>query len=153
MKTLITLIATGGYVGYIPFAPGTFGSLEGLLFGWLVFAPIAQRSPSLAIALFIVLFLAGCWIAGRAERIFARHDSSRIVIDEILGMAAATFLLPIRWPWMLGAFGLFRLLDIMKPFPASLIDRELHGRVGVMLDDLAAAIYANLILQAALRLL
>jgi phosphatidylglycerophosphatase A len=138
MKTLISLIATGGYVGYIPLAPGTFGSVEGLLLGWLVLAPIAQRSPL---------------IAGRAERIFARHDSSRIVIDEILGMAAAMFLLPARWPWMLGAFGLFRLFDIMKPYPASLIDRELHGGVGVMLDDLAAAIYANLILQAAWRLL
>jgi phosphatidylglycerophosphatase A len=153
MKTLISLIATGGYVGYIPLAPGTFGSVEGLLLGWLVLAPIAQRSPLIAVALFVVLFVAGCWIAGRAERIFARHDSSRIVIDEILGMAAAMFLLPARWPWMLGAFGLFRLFDIMKPYPASLIDRELHGGVGVMLDDLAAAIYANLILQAAWRLL
>jgi phosphatidylglycerophosphatase A len=153
MKTLISLIATGGCAGYIPLAPGTFGALEGLLLGWLVFAPIAQRSPLMAIALFVLLFVAGCWIAGRAERIFAQHDSSRIVIDEILGMAAAMFLLPARWPWMLGAFGLFRLFDIMKPYPASLIDRELSGGAGVMLDDLAAAIYANLILQTAWRLL
>jgi phosphatidylglycerophosphatase A len=153
MKTLISLIATGGYVGYIPLAPGTFGSLEGLLLGWFVFAPIAQRSPLIAIALFVGLFVAGCWVAGQAERIFAQHDSSRIVIDEILAMAAAMFLLPARWPWMLAAFGLFRLFDIMKPYPASLIDRELRGGVGVMLDDLAAAIYANLILQAAWRLL
>ncbi|HEX4209802.1 MAG TPA: phosphatidylglycerophosphatase A [Candidatus Binataceae bacterium] len=153
METLISLAATGGYIGYIPLAPGTFGSLEGLLLGWLVFAPIMHRSPATAVALFALLFAGACWIAGRAERIFAQHDSSRIVIDEILGMAAATFLLPARWPWMLAAFGLFRLFDILKPYPASLIDRQLRGGIGVMLDDLAAAIYANLILQAALRLL
>ena len=71
----------------------------------------------------------------------------------VMGMAAAMFLLPLRWPWMLAAFGLFRLFDILKPYPASLIDRQVGGGVGVMLDDMAAAIYANLILQAAWRLL
>jgi phosphatidylglycerophosphatase A len=153
MGTLISLTATGGYIGYIPFAPGTFGSLEGLLLGWLVFAPITHRSPLIAVTLFALVFAAACWIAGRAERIFAQEDSSRIVIDEVVGMAAAMFMLPVRWPWMLAAFGLFRLFDILKPYPASLIDRRLHGGIGVMLDDLAAAIYANLILQAAWRLL
>ncbi|HUN57228.1 MAG TPA: phosphatidylglycerophosphatase A [Candidatus Binataceae bacterium] len=153
METLISLAATGGYAGYIPIAPGTFGSLEGLFLGWFVFAPIAHRSPLIAIALFAVMFVAGCWIAGRAERIFAQHDSSRIVIDEIVAMVAAMFLLPVRWPWMVAAFGLFRLFDILKPFPASLIDRQLRGGAGVMLDDLAAAIYANLILQVARLLL
>jgi len=153
METLITFAATGGFIGYVPFAPGTFGSIEGLLLGWFVFAPIAQRSPITAIAVFALLFIGSCWIAGRAEKIFAQHDSSRIVIDEILGMIAAMFLVPARWPWMLAAFGLFRLLDILKPFPASLIDRQLRGGIGVMLDDFAAAIYANLILQAARRLL
>jgi phosphatidylglycerophosphatase A len=153
METLITSIATGGYVGYLPLAPGTFGSLEGLVLGWFVFAPIARRSPIVATALFAVLFVGGCWIAGWAERIFARRDSSRIVIDEILGMTAAMFMLPAQWPWVVAAFGLFRLFDILKPYPASLIDRQLRGGTGVMLDDLVAAIYANLILQAAWRLL
>jgi phosphatidylglycerophosphatase A len=152
MDTLIRLTATGGYIGYMPAAPGTFGSIEGLVLGWLVFGPIAQRSPIAAIALFVLLFAGGCWIAGRAERILVQHDSSRIVIDEILGMVAAMFMLPTRWPWMLAAFGLFRLFDILKPYPASLIDRQVHGGVGVMLDDLAAGIYANLILQVAWRL-
>ena len=93
-------------------------------------------SPIAAIARFVLLFAGGCWIAGRAERILVQHDSSRIVIDEILGMVAAMFMLPTRWPWMLAAFGLFRLFDILKPYPASLIDRQVHGGVGVMLDDL-----------------
>jgi phosphatidylglycerophosphatase A len=153
METLIRFAATGGYIGYIPAAPGTFGSIEGLVLGWLVFSPITQRSTVAAIALFALLFAGGCWIAGRAERILVQHDSSRIVIDEILGMVAATFLLPARWPWMLAAFGLFRLFDILKPYPASRIDRQVRGGIGVMLDDLAAAIYANLILQVAWRLL
>lgn len=152
METLIRCAATGGYIGYIPAAPGTFGSIEGLVLGWLVFGPITQRSPAVAIVLFGLLFAGGCWVAGRAERILVQHDSSHIVIDEILGMVAAMFLLPTRWPWMLAAFGLFRLFDILKPYPASLIDRHLGGGVGVMLDDMAAAIYANLILQVAWRL-
>jgi phosphatidylglycerophosphatase A len=153
MAALIRFFASGGYVGYIPVAPGTFGSIEGILLGWLVLGPIAGRSVLLALGLFVLMFAVSCWIADRAERVFVQHDSSRIVIDEILGMAAAMFLIPMRWPWMLAAFALFRLFDIAKPWPASLIDQRMRGGKGVMLDDLAAGIYANLILQAGHRLL
>jgi phosphatidylglycerophosphatase A len=153
MAALIRFFASGGYAGYIPVAPGTFGSIEGLLLGWLLLGPVTRRSVPLALALFMLMFVAGCWIADRAERVFVQHDSSRIVIDEILGMAAAMFLIPMRWPWMLAAFALFRLFDIAKPWPASLIDQRMRGGKGVMLDDLAAGIYANLILQAGHRLL
>jgi phosphatidylglycerophosphatase A len=153
MTALIRLLASGGYAGYLPAAPGTFGSIEGLLFGWVLFGLIAQRSLLAAVALFALTFAASCWIAGRAEKAFAQHDSSRIVVDEILGMAAAMFLIPMRWPWITAAFALFRLFDIAKPFPASLIDRRMRGGKGVMLDDLVAGIYANLILQAARGLL
>ena len=153
MAALIRFLASGGYIGYIPVASGTFGSLEGLLLGWVLSALIAQRSAFAAIILFALLFAASCWIADRAEQAFAEHDSSRIVIDEILGMAAAMFLIPMRWPWVAAAFGLFRFFDIVKPWPAGLIDRRIRGGKGVMLDDLAAGIYANLTLQAVLRLL
>lgn len=153
MAVMIRFLASGGYVGYIPVASGTFGSIEGLLLGWFLFDLIAQYSLLAAIILFALLFTSGCWIADRAEQAFAEHDSSRIVIDEILGMAAAMFLIPMRWPWIAAAFGLFRLFDIVKPWPASLIDRRMRGGKGVMLDDLAAGIYANLTLQAVCRLL
>ena len=153
MAALIRFLASGGYIGYIPVASGTFGSIEGVALGWALFNLIAQRSLLAAIILFVLIFAAGCWIADRAEHAFAEHDSSRIVIDEILGMAAAMFLIPMRWPWIAAAFGLFRLFDIVKPWPASLIDRRMLGGKGVMLDDLAAGIYANLTLQAVCRLL
>jgi len=153
MRGFIVFGATGAYVGYAPVAPGTFGALLGLLLGWLAFDPLTHRSLAAAVVIFALLFAAACWIAGRAERIFAQHDSSRIVIDEILGMVAAIFLIPAGWLWMIAAFALFRLFDIWKPFPASWIDRRMRGGVAVMLDDLAAAIYANLILQAARRVI
>jgi phosphatidylglycerophosphatase A len=152
ISNLARFIATGAYLGYMPVAPGTFGSLEGLFLGWFLFGLIWQRSMVASIALFVLLFAVGCWAATRAERIFAQHDSSRIVIDEILGMALAIFLLPMNWPWMLAAFGLFRLFDILKPYPASLIDRRMRDGKGIMLDDLAAGIYANLVLQAVRQL-
>lgn len=147
MFALIRFLASGSYAGYIPIAPGTFGSIEGLFLGWFLFDCIARYSLIAAIALFAVMFAGGCWIADHAERVFAKHDSSRIVIDEIFGMAAAMFLIPMSWPWVLAAFGLFRLFDIAKPWPAGLIDRRMRGGKGVMLDDLAAGIYANLILE------
>jgi phosphatidylglycerophosphatase A len=153
MAAFIRFLASGGYIGYIPFASGTFGSIEGVLLGWFLFGFVTQRSLFAAGILFALLFGAACWIADRAEQAFAEHDSSRIVIDEILGMAAAMFLIPMRWPWIAAAFGLFRLFDIVKPWPASLIDRRMRGGKGVMLDDLAAGIYANLTLQAVFRLL
>ncbi|MGA2409909.1 MAG: phosphatidylglycerophosphatase A [Candidatus Binataceae bacterium] len=153
MRMLIIFCATGAFTGYAPVAPGTFGSIVGLLVGLLLFAPLARQSPAAAVIIFLLLFIAACWIAGRAERIFAQHDSSRIVIDEILGMLAAMFLIPAGWLWASAAFGLFRLFDIWKPFPASWIDRRIRGGTGVMLDDFAAAIYANLILQAARRII
>jgi len=153
MAAFIRFLASGGCIGYIPIASGTFGSIEGLLLGWFLFGLIAQRSIAAAVILFALLFAASCWIADRAEQAFAEHDSSRIVIDEILGMAAAMFLIPMRWPWIAAAFVLFRLFDIVKPWPAGLIDRGMRGGTGVMLDDLAAGIYANLALQAVFRLL
>ena len=92
-----------------------------------------------------------CWISGRAEVIFNEPDSSKIVIDEVFGMAATMFLNPIGWPQLLAGFVLFRLFDIIKPFPANLIDRRMRGGAGVMLDDLAAAVYANSILRLAIH--
>ena len=152
MRQVVIFFATGAWSGYAPVAPGTAGSVVGLIVGCLVFAPIWRRSPAAFLMVFLIVFVTSCWIAGSAEKIFGEHDSSRIVIDEVLGMVATMFLNPTGWISLAAGFALFRIFDIIKPFPASYLDRRLHGGAGVMLDDIAAGIYANLVLQAARRL-
>lgn len=148
MRKLILFLATGFYSGYAPRAPGTAGSVVGLVMAWGVTVPLARRSPLAALALIAALFAAGCWLAGRAEELLHEHDSSHIVIDEIVGMALTMYLCPTGWIALGTGFALFRLFDILKPEPAGFIDRRLRGGVAVMLDDVTAAIYANLVLHA-----
>ena len=153
MRSLIIFIATGAYSGFSPIAPGTAGSLVGVLVVWVAFGPLWSRSPPLALVVFVAAFAIASWIAGRAEVIFKEPDSSKIVIDEVLGMAATMYGNPLTVAWMLAGFVLFRIFDVMKPFPAGWIDRRVEGGAGVMLDDLASAIYANILLQVARRVL
>jgi phosphatidylglycerophosphatase A len=149
MRKLILFLATGFYSGYAPFAPGTAGSVVGLMLAWGVTVPLERRSPLAALALIAALFAAGCWLSGRAEKLLDQHDSSHIVIDEIVGMALTMYLCPAAsWMAFGAGFALFRLFDVLKPEPAGLIDRRMRGGLAVMLDDVAAAIYANLVLRA-----
>ena len=150
-RALVTFVASGAFVGFVPVVPGTAGSLLGLLLVRLAICSIWQYSPIGFLMLFGVVFIAACRVADRAERIFGEPDSPAIVLDEILGMVATMFGNRIGWPWLIAGFTLFRLFDIIKPWPASRFDR-IRGGVGVMLDDLAAAFYANFTLHA-LRLL
>src|SRR5579864_3301814 len=135
MRQIIIFFATGAWSGYAPVAPGTAGSLVGSILACLV-APIGQKWPAAFLIGFVIIFIAACWIAGEAEKLFGEQDSSRIVIDEVLGMVATMFLIPIGWVSLVAGFALFRIFDIIKPFPASYLDRHLHGGAGVMLDDI-----------------
>ena len=153
MRSLILFFATGFGSGYAPVAPGTAGSVVGMVVVWFVFGPLWMRSPSLCLLIFALAFAIACWISDRAEKIFDNHDDSRIVIDEVLGMAVTMFGNPITFPWLMVGFLLFRIADVIKPWPASLIDRRMRNGAGVMLDDLAAAIYANIVLQVIVRVL
>jgi len=119
----------------------------------LVFGPLWTHSPALCLTVFAVAFAVSCWISDRAEKIFDQHDDSRIVIDEVLGMAATMFGNPLTFGWLMLGFLLFRVADVIKPWPANLIDRRMRNGAGVMLDDLAAAIYANIVLQVIVRVL
>ena len=139
-------IATVGVVGYAPIAPGTCGSVIGLIGWWLL--PASAIVQALAIA---ALFGVGSWGASIAERHFGRTDPGQVIIDEVMGMLITLFLNPVGWLGAIGAFLLFRLFDVVKPYPANRLER-LHGGVGVMADDGMAAIYANLVLRAALAL-
>lgn len=139
---LALALATVFGVGYIPFAPGTFGSAAGLLL-WAVL-PATPLAQGLAI---VIVFIAGSWSGTLAERHFGRMDPGQVVIDEVLGMLITLFLNPVGWIGAIGGFLLFRIADIIKPFPANRFE-HLHGGVGVMADDGMAAVYANLALRA-----
>jgi phosphatidylglycerophosphatase A len=140
------LIATALGVGYVPFAPGTFGSAAGLILWALL--PSTATAQGIAI---LVLFVAGSWSGSVAERHFGRTDPGQVVVDEVMGMLITLFMNPVGWVGALGAFFLFRIADVVKPYPANRLER-LHGGVGVMADDGMAAVYANLALRAALAL-
>jgi phosphatidylglycerophosphatase A len=140
-------LATVFGVGYIPFAPGTFGSAAGLLVWWLL--PSSAAVQALAI---VVLFVVGSWSGGVAEDHFRGTDPSHVVVDEVMGMLMTLFLNPVGGWGVVGGFLLFRVADVVKPFPARRLER-LPGGVGVMADDAMAAVYANLALRAALMLI
>jgi len=148
VRNLILFLATGFYSGYAPYAPGTAGSVVGLLLAWGVTVPLEHRSPLAALALIASLFAAGCWLSEHAEKLLDQHDSSHIVIDEIVGMALTMYLCPAAsWIAFGACLALFRLFDVLKPEPAGFVDRRMRGGIAVMLDDVVAAIYANLVLH------
>src|SRR5215813_2263232 len=144
MRFVALALATSAGGGYIPFAPGTFGSLAGLLPWW-----VTPASTSFQLMLIAASFVVGSWSGSVAERHFASTDPGPVVIDEVLGMLVTLFMNPVGWTGAILGFLLFRLSDIVKPYPANKLE-ELHGGVGVMADDLMAAIYANLALRAIL---
>jgi phosphatidylglycerophosphatase A len=141
MRFVALALATSGGVGYIPFAPGTFGSLAGLLLWWLL-----PGSLPVQLTVIVAIFILGSWSGSVAERHFATTDPGPVVIDEVLGMLVTLFLNPVGWIGAILGFLLFRASDIIKPYPANKLE-QLHGGVGVMADDLMAAIYANLALR------
>jgi phosphatidylglycerophosphatase A len=141
------LIATALGVGYVPFAPGTFGSAAGLVLWWLL-----PASPVVHAISIVTVFVVGAWSGTIAERHFGRSDPGQVVIDEVLGMLITLFLVPVGWPGAITGFLLFRAADIVKPYPANRLER-LHGGLGVMADDAMAAIYANVALRACLWVL
>jgi phosphatidylglycerophosphatase A len=139
-------VATALGVGYIPFAPGTFGSLAGLAL-WVMIPPsLPVQASTIA-----VLFVAGAWSGTLAEGHFQGRDPGPVVIDEVMGMLATLFLVPVGWSGAVLGFLLFRVFDVIKPYPASRLE-HLRGGLGIMADDLMAAAYAHLTLRAALAL-
>lgn len=143
MKSITMAIATGLYLGLLPKAPGTWGSL-GALLPWLLIKDLSLPIYLLVLAL---VFIVGFFAAGSAEKILDKADAGPIVIDEILGMFITLTLAPDHpAAWLLG-FLLFRLFDILKPFPVSWFDQRIHGGIGIMLDDVIAGLYALICLQ------
>jgi phosphatidylglycerophosphatase A len=149
ISKLSVAVATGGYIGKIPFAPGTFGSLPGLLLYWVM----AQMHTGYAVLLALAVIAAAVWSAGRAELVMGQKDPGAIVIDEIAGMAVVFVGLPLSWPLAVSGFVLFRIFDIIKPFPVGWLERRFDGGLGVVIDDVAAGLICRVILAAALAVL
>jgi phosphatidylglycerophosphatase A len=140
---LAVFIATVAYCGYFPFAPGTIGSAAGLIVYLLVWW---TQSAAVEVGLIAVLFLVGIWAGTTAERYFGGIDPGPIVLDEVVGMLITLAFIPVGPSAAIVGFVLFRIFDVIKPYPAGRLE-SLHGGLGVMADDAMAAIYANLTLR------
>lgn len=148
MTRLAVFIATFAYSGYFPVAPGTVGSAVGLLVYLLVWW---SESALVEVALIAALFGLGVWAGTAAERYFGGIDPGPIVIDEVVGMLITLAFIPVGLSGAVAGFILFRVFDVIKPYPAGRLER-LHGGLGVMADDAMAAVYANLTLRAAMSI-
>ena len=146
MKRLALFLATCGYLGYAPFAPGTVGSAAGVA---VFYAIRATGSPALEIATILILLVVGVWSATIAEEHLGGLDPGPVVIDEVVGMLITLALLPVNATGVVAGFVVFRILDVVKPWPAGRFE-SLRGGVGVMADDTMAAVYGNLIMRGAI---
>ena len=139
----LLFVATGFFIGTVPFAPGTFGSLIGLPVCFLL-----SRLNLLQSVIYILVFiLFAIGIASAAEKILKQKDPGQIVIDEIAGLMVTFAGLPFNLKTALAGFIIFRVFDILKPFPIRILERRVGGGTGVVLDDVLAGVYGNLILR------
>jgi phosphatidylglycerophosphatase A len=142
MTDPVHILAFGFGTGLAPVAPGTVGSLVGVLLAWLTLD--LGLMTQIGVTAFLVVF--GVWVCGESARRLGIHDHGGIVWDEIAGMYIVLIVAPTTlWAWIL-AFGLFRAFDIVKPWPIRDLDHRMKGGLGIMLDDLVAALYAALML-------
>jgi phosphatidylglycerophosphatase A len=160
---IAVFIATGFGAGFIPFGPGTWGSIVGLLIAYgliAVFGSDILFLQNILIVAGLVFAGLGVWASDRAEKIFARKDAGQIVIDEVFGQIISfVFIAPYlaglganwRW-WMIAGFALFRAFDIFKPYPINGL-QGLSGGLGVMMDDALAGVYAAVALSLLLSLI
>ena len=147
MRRLGLFVATCGYLGYVPIAPGTFGSALGL---GVFFAVRETASVPVEVAAIVVLFAVGVWSGTVAEHHFGGIDPGPVVIDEVVGMLITLAFIPVTLTGAVVGFVVFRVLDVVKPWPSASFEK-LPGGLGVMADDGMAAIYGNLLMQGLVR--
>lgn len=137
----IKFLATGAGTGYAPVVPGTFGSLMGVV----IFLAMIDYPRWLLLVTILGLTAIGILVSDEAEKLFKKKDPSFIVIDEVTGLLVTMLFLPFQVKYVLMAFVIFRLTDIIKPYPAKQLE-NLHGGLGIMADDIVAGIYAGVII-------
>ena len=146
MRTFLLFLATGAYSGYAPVASGTVGTLVAIPL-ILLSAQLFSFSVILHLVVIVLAIAGACWVADVADLELDEHDSGKIVIDEVVGFLVATAAMEVTWSQLFLAFFLFRLFDIVKPPPASFFDEKVPGGIGVVLDDVCAGLYTNLIVR------
>ncbi|MBI5886423.1 MAG: phosphatidylglycerophosphatase A [Deltaproteobacteria bacterium] len=148
MRDKLTIfLATGAFVGYSPAAPGSLGTLWGVGAVWLLSGAGVYWNG----AAVVVVTLVSIYIAHRAAAIIGQKDPKCVVIDEVCGLMTASFMVPFGSKTVILVFLLFRFFDILKPWPVSSIDRGMGGGAGIVLDDVAAGVYANIFAQIIIR--
>jgi phosphatidylglycerophosphatase A len=146
LDVLAKITSTFFYIGYFPVASGSFATIAGVMLS----AGLAHSIAAYVIVWSIITGL-GFWLSGRMERIEQDKDPGCVVIDEVSGMMLSMFLLPPTWPVMITSYFLFRAFDMFKIYPGNVFEAK-RGSFGIMMDDIMAGIYTNLIMQIALRL-
>jgi phosphatidylglycerophosphatase A len=149
LRRLGVFIATCAHVGYAPVAPGTFGSAVGLVVYYLV---RRQASTAVELGAIALILVVGLWSATEAEHHFGGIDPGPVVIDEVIGMLITLALHPVNVAGAIVGFFIFRVLDVVKPWPARRLEL-LPGGFGVVLDDVMAGVYGNLLMWGLVRLL
>lgn len=140
--------ALGMGLGLAPKAPGTFGTLLGI--------PVLLLMPEnlwIYLVVLVLLYVFGVWCCDECSKYLGVHDHGGIVWDEVVGYLVTMIALPVTWQWMLAGFIVFRIFDILKPWPISWVDRHVHGGSGIMIDDVLAGVFAAVTLHGAYWLL
>jgi len=139
----IHFVAFGFGSGLSPKAPGTAGTVVAVI----LYLLLSQLPLTAYVLMLLITFVAGIYLCDRSSKLLGVHDHGGIVWDEFVGYWIAMLLAPTGWIWIIVGFILFRLFDILKPFPINYLDKHVHGGLGIMLDDVLAGIFALICLQ------
>lgn len=140
----VHILAYGFGSGLSPWAPGTCGTVLAVLL-YVLFPPMHW---SVYLLMIVFTFVSGIWLCGKTSRDLGVHDPGGIVWDEFVGYWVTMFMAPAGWQWIAGGFVVFRILDILKPWPIKWFDAQIGGGLGIMLDDVIAGIMGALFIQA-----
>ncbi len=143
LKRPVCFLGLGFGTGLAPKAPGTFGTVAAIPIYWLM----QDLSLIAYLVLTSIAFVVGIWICQKSADWLGKDDPSAVVWDEIVGYLVTMIAAPAGWIWMLIGFVLFRIFDIIKPWPISWFDKNLHGGLGIMIDDVVAGLFAFILIQ------